>query len=87
MIEQVLIDVKDLIVSDTYYENTDRSFENREIPETLLKFLLSEFKVYGEMRSTELVFTSHERRGVRRHSRGRWFDGGSVEITRISSLN
>ena len=31
----------------------------------MLKFLLSEFAVYGEMRSTELdVRTSHERRGV-----------------------
>lgn len=62
-----VIDVKDLIISiDACYENTDRSFENREsVRAHLLKFLLSEFAVYGEMRSTELdVRTSYERRGV-----------------------
>jgi len=62
-----VIEVKPLIISiDTCYENTDRSFENREsVRAHLLKFLLSEFAVYGEMRSTELdVRTSHERRGV-----------------------
>ena len=65
--ENTVIDVKDLIISiDACYENTDRSFENREsVRAHLLKFLLSEFAVYGEMRSTELdVRTSHERRGV-----------------------
>ena len=65
--ESTVIDVKDLIISiDACYENTDRSFENREsVRAHLLKFLLSEFAVYGEMRSTELdVRTSHERRGV-----------------------
>ena len=62
-----VIEVKPLIISiDACYENTDRSFENREsVRAHLLKFLLSEFAVYGEMRSTELdVRTSHERRGV-----------------------
>ena len=65
--ESTVIEVKDLIISvDACYENTDRSFENRDtVRAQLLKFLLSEFAVFGEMRSTELdVRTAQERRGV-----------------------
>ena len=65
--KSTLIEVKPLIISiDASYENTDRSFENRDsVRAHLLKSLLSEFAVFGEMRSTELdVRTSQERRGV-----------------------
>jgi len=65
--ESTEIEVKDLIISiHACYENTDRSFENREsVRARLLKDVLSEFAVFGEMRSTELdVMTSQDRRGV-----------------------
>lgn len=61
------IEVKDLIISiHVCYENTDRSFEKREsVRAKLLKDVLSEFAVFGEMRSTELdVRTMQDRRGV-----------------------
>ena len=65
--ESTEIEVKDLIISlHVCYENTDRSFEQREsVRARLLKDILSEFAVFGEMRSTELdVMTSQDRRGV-----------------------
>ena len=61
------IEVKALIISiHVCYENTDRSFEKREsVRARLLKDVLSEFAVFGEMRSTELdVRTMQDRRGV-----------------------
>lgn len=61
------IEVKDLIISiHVCYENTDRSFEKKEsVRAKLLKDVLSEFAVFGEMRSTELdVRTMQDRRGV-----------------------
>ena len=65
--EMTEIEVKDLIISiHVCYENTDRSFEKREsVRAKLLKDVLSEFAVFGEMRSTELdVRTMQDRRGV-----------------------
>ncbi|MBI32012.1 MAG: hypothetical protein CMB72_05485 [Euryarchaeota archaeon] len=61
------IEVKALIISiHVCYENTDRSFEKRDsVRARLLKDVLSEFAVFGEMRSTELdVRTMQDRRGV-----------------------
>ena len=65
--EMTEIDVKPLIISiQVSYENTDRSFSDREsVRARLLKDILSEFAVFGEMRSTELdVQTLQDRRGV-----------------------
>lgn len=65
--EMTEIEVKPLIISiHVCYENTDRSFSDREsVRARLLKDVLSEFAVFGEMRSTELdVRTLQDRRGV-----------------------
>ncbi|MEC9119103.1 MAG: hypothetical protein VX854_06165, partial [Candidatus Thermoplasmatota archaeon] len=65
--ESTEIEVKPLIISiHVSYENTDRSFSDREsVRARLLKDILSEFAVFGEMRSTELdVQTLQDRRGV-----------------------
>ena len=65
--EKTEIEVKPLIISiHVCYENTDRSFSDREsVRARLLKDILSEFAVFGEMRSTELdVRTLQDRRGV-----------------------
>ena len=65
--ESTEIEVKPLIISiHVNYENTDRSFSDREsVRARLLKDILSEFAVFGEMRSTELdVQTLQDRRGV-----------------------
>ena len=65
--ERTDVDVKPLIISiHVSYENTDRSFSDREsVRARLLKDVLSEFAVFGEMRSTELdVQTLQDRRGV-----------------------